>query len=97
MPMALTYQKNAAGAYELLECQMAMDGSYFAPSIRDFCTMPVSGKTIPLLADKIIGGYSKLDTLNHLQREHLQEHLRLYDQLGVSLTTSYDDTVTPLT
>ena len=50
VPAAITYVKNADGTYTLSDYKQAKDGSYFAPSIEDFCTMPVSGNTIVGLA-----------------------------------------------
>ncbi len=94
---AFTYHGEADGSYTLLQRQRAQDGSYFEPSIEKYCTLPVSGRTIPGLAERILHAYSDHEPLLELARQHLIEHLENYGQTGVSLVTTYDDTVTPLT
>lgn len=46
VPSAITYLKHSDGSYSLKKYEQAQDGSYFAPSIKKFCTMPVSGKKL---------------------------------------------------
>ncbi len=75
VPAAITYKLNADGAYALEAYEHAKEGSLFAPSIRDYCTMPVSGETIPGLADEIINDYGKDNGLKELQNSNLTELL----------------------
>lgn len=92
VPIALTYTKNQDGSYTLEEYLQSRDGSFFEESIREFCTMPVSGKKINGLADKIINGYTNYDNLKELQRENLIKHLEANNQRGVSLLVrGYDE------
>lgn len=91
-PVAITYIKNKDGSYTLEEYLQSGDGSFFEESIREFCTMPVSGKNIDGLADEIISDYSNYDDLNNLQRENLIKHLENHNQKGVSLLVrGYDE------
>ena len=76
VPAAITYKKNPQGEYELSDYQQARDGSEFAPSIRKFCTMPVSGNVIEGLADRMLGHYGDYEDLRILQRENLYQHLK---------------------
>lgn len=94
---AITYHQEADGSYVLAQRQTAQDGSSFRPSIEKYCTLPVSGKTIPGLAERIISAYSNHEPLLELARQHLTEHLQQYGQTGVGLVTTYDDSMTPLT
>lgn len=52
IPVAITYRKDSNGNYRLEKYEQAGDGADFVPSIREFCTMPVSGKKIRGLAEK---------------------------------------------
>ena len=97
LPVALTYQQTAEGVYTLVQRQTAQDGSYFAPSIESYCTLPVSGKTIPGLSKRILSAYQDHEPLLALVREHLTEHLQKYGQTGVSLADPADGSVIPLT
>ena len=65
-----------------------MDGSYFKKSIEGFCTMPISGKKIPGLADKILKHYGEYDDIITLHRENLIKHLQENNQIGVKLKRS---------
>lgn len=76
VPSAITYKKDGNGGYVLEEYQQAKDGADFAPSIREFCTMPVSGKKIRGLADKIIDHYANRDDIQRLHYENLYKHLK---------------------
>lgn len=75
IPSAHTYKKDSKGNYVLLTYEQAGDGANFFTSIRSFCTLPVSGKPISGLAEKIIH-YSNDEELLKLQLENLTKHLR---------------------
>lgn len=66
---------NEERSYILMH-EQAGDGSLFEPSIREFCTMPVSGKEIPGLADKMLEHYGNKEDILILQKENLAKHLR---------------------
>ncbi len=85
VPVAITYVKNSDGSYSLEEYKRAMDGAYFASSIKEFCTMPVSGEKIEGLAEKILVHYGKREDIVQLERENLIKHLKESNQHGVSL------------
>ncbi len=85
VPVAITYVKKADGSYLLEEYKRAMDGAYFASSIKEFCTMPVSGEKIEGLAEKILVHYGKREDIKQLERENLIKHLKENNQSGVSL------------
>lgn len=87
VPAAITYKMNVDGTYTLDDYTSAMDGSLFAPSIRDYCTMPVSGETIVGLADKIIGDYGKNNGLKELQNSNLAEMLNVNGITDAELPT----------
>jgi len=76
VPSAITYKKDNRGNYVLEKYEQAKDGADWQPSIRKFCTMPVSEKEIPGLADKIIDHYGNRDDIRTLQRENLFKHLK---------------------
>jgi len=96
VPTAITYIKNSDGSYSLDKYEQAKDGSYFGPSIKNFCTMPVSGKEITGLADVILKHYSNYDDILKLNTENLTVHLKLNKQMGVSQKTNSGNIV-PLT
>lgn len=106
IPMALTYERRTEtggaeetgvegetkeGAYRLVSCERAGDGSYFLPSVRAFCTMPVSGEPIDGLAEAIVstygqdkdvaGPYGQDKGLDGIMEEHVMRHL---EKWGVS-------------
>lgn len=85
VPAAITYKKDGAGNYVLSAYEPAKDGAYFAPSIRQFCTMPKSGREIPGLADKIFAHYGNYQDIISLQRANLIKHLRANNQNEVAL------------
>ena len=85
IPSAITYRKDQNGNYALVSYEQAKDGSYFAPSIRAFCKMPVSGKTILGLADKILAHEGNYEDLGMLLRENLLKHLRKNSQVNVTI------------
>ena len=89
IPAAITYVKNSDGSYSLEKYEQAKDGSLFAPSIEEFCTMPVSGKKIKGLADKILDYYMDYSDIIQLERENLIKHLKVNNQYGVSLYQPY--------
>ncbi|MEA4987329.1 MAG: DUF4825 domain-containing protein, partial [Anaerovorax sp.] len=96
IPVAITYTENPNGSYFLEEYLQAEDGTRFAPSIKEFCTFPLSGSKIPGLADKILNHYSDYEDLLLLQKNNLIDHLNAYNQTGISLVTDYDNTIIPL-
>ncbi|MEI7885486.1 MAG: M56 family metallopeptidase [Clostridia bacterium] len=96
VPAAITYTKDATGAYVLDSYQPASDGSEFAPSIKEFCRLPVSGKKIAGLADKILQHYGNYEDIIQLERLNLQQHLRANQQVGIMLALPSGETV-PLT
>ncbi len=99
-PYAITYAKNDDGYYSLEEFLPSMDGSFWEPSIREFCTMPVSGKEIEGLADKIINHYMDYSDIIQLEREKLIQYLNDNNLKGISLLEkgyNEPDKFTPLT
>lgn len=85
VPAAITFKKNTDGSYTLEQYTEAKDGSLFAPSINGFCTMPVSGKQIEGLADKIIKDYSDHSSRQELLVHNLIEHLNANQISDISL------------
>lgn len=75
MPVAVTFAKGADGVYQLEKFEVPQDGTFYAPSIRKFCTQPVSGEVIQGLAEKIIASDSCSEELTKLQYQHLANHL----------------------
>jgi len=76
VPSAITYKKDNSGNYILEKYEQSKDGADWLPSIKKFCTMPVSGKVIPGLADKIIDHYGNRDDIHVLMWENLFKHLK---------------------
>jgi len=87
VPSAITYKKDSNGNYLLEKYEQAKDGAYWLPSIKEFCTMPVSGKKIPGLADRIIDHYGKRDDIHTLHYDNLFKHLKAN---GIKEATLYD-------
>lgn len=87
VPSAITYKKDNSGNYVLEKYEQSKDGAHWKPSIIEFCTMPVSGKKIPGLADKIIEHYTDYDDICTLHWENLYKHLRAN---GIKDATLYD-------
>lgn len=85
IPAAITYTKNPDGSYTLEKYEQAKDGSYFGPSIKEFCVMPLSGKKIMGLSEKIFSHYSDYEDIRKLLGVNLIKHLKANDQYGVSL------------
>lgn len=75
IPVAITYKKDSAGNYVLKFYEEAEDGSYFIPSIQNFCITPSTKKIIPGLADKIISNYSNSEELLKIKESNLEEYL----------------------
>lgn len=96
IPVAITYTKGKDGVYTLSEYLPSRDGSEWATSIKEYCTYPVSGKTIPGLAEQIISNYSNSDVLSELQTSNLIKHLNTHKQTGISLVSDYNKTTTKL-
>lgn len=76
IPSVHTYKKDSKGNYSLFAYEQAGDGADFFTSIRSFCTLPVSGKTIDGLAEEILNHYSGHEDLRRLQFENVLKHLR---------------------
>jgi beta-lactamase regulating signal transducer with metallopeptidase domain len=83
VPVAITYVKNTEGSYTLEKYEQARDGSEFSKSIREFSVMPLSGKRINGLSDKILKHYGNYNDIVKLERENLIEHLKKNSQNGV--------------
>ena len=77
VPVAITYQQSEDG-WTMLDFTEAQDGTHWADSIRAYCTMPSSGKTIPGLADKIRKHYSDYSDLQELIEENKREYCRVH-------------------
>jgi len=75
VPSAITYKKDNSGNYVLEKYEQSKDGADWKPSIKEFCTMPVSGKEIPGLAEKIVDHYGNYDDIRSLHWENLTRHL----------------------
>ncbi|NMM62521.1 hypothetical protein HBE96_07410 [Clostridium sp. P21] len=84
-PTAITYVKNEDGSYKLDKYEQAKDGDECGPSIKKFCTMPVSGKKIRGLSDKILKYDSDNKDIIKLQRDNLIKHLKANSQTGISI------------
>lgn len=100
IPVAITYVKDSSGNYTLKKYEQAGDGSEFLSSIKKFCIMPMSGKRINNLADRIIKHYGDYNDIIKLERENLIEHLKKNNLFGVSLYKKYfqkPDELIPIT
>jgi bla regulator protein BlaR1 len=82
--VAITYIKNADGSYKLDKYEESQDGTAHAPSIKAFCTMPVSGKKIRGLSNKILD-YNEYKDIIKLQDDNLTKHLKANGQTGISI------------
>lgn len=88
---AITYGNDENGAYVLEELKRALDGGLLVSSIREFCTMPVSGKEIEGLADKILDYNMDYSDIIQLEREKLIQYLKDNNLKGISLLERKDD------
>jgi beta-lactamase regulating signal transducer with metallopeptidase domain len=88
IPAAITYRKDDNGRYVLEKYEQARDGSEFGPSVREYCTMPVSGKEIEGLADKIFKHYGDYEDIRILLHDNLFKHLKKNDIKDATLTNS---------
>ena len=88
IPAAITYRKDNSGGYILEKYEQARDGSEFGPSIREYCTMPVSGKEIKGLADKIFKHYTDYEDIRTLLYDNLFKHLKKNGIKDATLTNS---------
>lgn len=88
IPAAITYRKDNSGGYILEKYEQARDGSEFGPSIREYCTMPVSGKEIKGLADKIFKHYTDYEDIRILLYDNLFKHLKKNGITDATLTNS---------
>lgn len=84
-PVAITYIKNEDGSYKLEKYELTKDGTELTPSIKEFCSMPVSGKKISGLSDKIIKYYGDYKDILKLNEDNLAKHLKENGQTGISL------------
>jgi len=91
VPAAITFKKGDDGSYVLEKYEQAKDGAYWGPSIREFCTMPSSGKKIRGLADKIIKHYTNRDDIDALQWENLYKHLKAHNIEDATLYDVYGE------
>ncbi len=85
VPVAITYIRGDNGKYTLQEYKGTEAGSYFSKSIRDFCTMPVSGDVIQGLYSKIMKDYESNKDRDVLLMKNLKEHLKINNQKGITL------------
>jgi hypothetical protein len=86
IPAAITYKKDINGNYMLLDYEQSQDGAHWAPSVREYCRMPVSGQEIPGLADAIINHYSNYNDLRQLHFDNLYKHLSAHGIKEATLT-----------
>lgn len=84
-PIAITYVRNSVKSYSLEEYLEAMDGGQWEPSIKAFCTMPVSEKEIEGLANKILAYNMDYNDIIQLERERLIQYLKNNNLQGISL------------
>jgi len=91
VPVAITYRKDDNGNFILEKYEQARDGAGFAPSIREFCTMPVSGKEIKGLADQILKHYSDYKDIRILMHDNLAKHLKKNGLTSTKLLKSSGD------
>lgn len=91
VPVAITYRKDDNGRYVLEKYEQARDGAEFASSIREYCTMPVSGKKIKGLADKILKHYSDYQDIRDLMNDNLSKHLKKNGITDATLVNSYGE------
>lgn len=88
IPTAITYRKDDNGRYVLERYEQARDGSEFGPSVREYCTMPVSGKEIKGLADEIFKHYADYEDIHILLYNNLFNHLKNNGIADATLTNS---------
>ena len=86
IPAAITYRRDNNGEYVLEEYEQAKDGAFFASSIKAYCTMPVSGKEIKGLANKVLNHYSDYEDIQVLMYNNLFKHLKKNGISDASLT-----------
>jgi beta-lactamase regulating signal transducer with metallopeptidase domain len=89
IPSAITYRKDNSGGYILEKYEQARDGSEFGPSIRKYCTMPVSEKEIKGLADKIFKHYGDYEDIRVLLHVNLYKHLKKNGITDATFTNSH--------
>lgn len=84
IPTAITCRKNEDGSYTVEKYEQPSAGSYYAPSIEKYCTMPVSNEKISGLVDEILSfSNSHTEDLNSLELK-LQKHLLKHDYTNIS-------------
>lgn len=88
IPAAITYRKDDNGRYVLVKYEQARDGSEFGPSVREYCTMPVSKKEIKGLADKVFRHYTDTGDISTLLYDNLFRHLKKNGITEATITNS---------
>ncbi|MFA9466629.1 MAG: M56 family metallopeptidase [Velocimicrobium sp.] len=88
IPAAITYRKDDSGSYILEKYEQAGDGSEFGSSVRNFCIMPVSGKKIKGLADKIFKYNTDYEDIRTLLYDNLFKHLNKNGIEDATITNS---------
>lgn len=88
VPAAITYRKDDNDGYILEKYEQARDGSEFGPSIRKYCTMPLSKKEIKGLTDKILKHYGDCEDILILMHDNLFKHLKKNGITDATLTNS---------
>ncbi len=96
IPAAITFNKDTEGGYITETFEEAKDGAYFAPSIAEFCKLPVSKKKIRGLDEKILKDYSNHSSRQELLINNLTQHLKDNQLSGISLMQP-DGKLLPLT
>lgn len=90
IPAAVVFEKNQDGNYSLKEYIEAMDGSYFADSIREFCK-PKSN-----IANDILRHYRSYEDLFDLMEKNLKDYFQANNLKGISMKKTSGEIV-PLT
>ena len=90
MPVAVTFAQSTNGTYQMEKFEVPKDGTFFSPSIRKFCTQPVTGDVIQGLADKLIASDSYGQELEQLEYQHLAYHLHKNGISDAVLLDSYN-------
>ena len=90
MPAAVTFTLGTNGTYQMEKYEVPQDGTFYAPSIRKFCTQPVTGEVIEGLAEKVIASDSDSEALTRLQYQHLANHLHRHGISDAVLLDPYN-------
>jgi len=84
-PIAITFNRDTKGGYITEKIEKAKDGAYFAPSIKEFCKLPVSNKPIKDLDKMILKDYKDHSSRMKLGIKNLTQHLEDNKLSGISL------------